>query len=111
MNCFLIKIVFQITCGNGNHTPQFDEQLRLVFSEDANAAIAKVKQLCAKETTDTEVVKWKLIAVTDVYPFSSDLDGAVLFSKINETEMGAATVHTLQLKETVMLAAFNTING
>jgi hypothetical protein len=28
MRWFVAKIVYQIICGNGNHMPQFDEQLR-----------------------------------------------------------------------------------
>lgn len=110
MNSFLVKMVFQIVCGNGNHTPQFEEQLRLVFAKDATTAIEKAKQMSSKEAADTDTVKWKFIAVTDIYPFTEDLDGAVLFSKINETEMGAATIHTMKLKETDMLIAFNAVN-
>jgi hypothetical protein len=109
MNCFLIKMVFQVICGNGNHTPQFDEQLRLIFATDALAAVQKAKQMAAEETTDTPLVEWKFIAVTDVYPFKLDLDGAALFSTIKETELNTAYIHTLQLKEQDMLAACNTI--
>jgi len=103
-------MVFQIVCGNGNHTPQFEEQLRLVFAKDATAAIEKAKQMSSNESKVTDAVKWKLIAVTDIYPFTENLDGAVLFSNINETEMGAATIHTLRLKEKDMLTAFNAVN-
>jgi len=27
MNWYLAKLVFRIICGDGDHTPQFDEQL------------------------------------------------------------------------------------
>ncbi|RYY10197.1 MAG: DUF4288 domain-containing protein, partial [Chitinophagaceae bacterium] len=27
MNWYLAKLIFRIVCGQGNHTPQFDEQL------------------------------------------------------------------------------------
>ena len=30
MNWYLAKIVYRIICGQGNHTAQFDEQLRLI---------------------------------------------------------------------------------
>ena len=30
MKWYLAKIVYRIICGEGNHTPQFDEQLRLI---------------------------------------------------------------------------------
>jgi len=33
MNWYLAKMVFRIICGEGNHTAQFDEQLRLISGE------------------------------------------------------------------------------
>lgn len=96
---FLVKIVFQIICGNGEHKPQFDEQLRLILASNINTAIEKSKKLAAEEVQSSELVQWKLVAVTDVYPFSTYIDGAALFSKVTEEEHGAAYIHTLQLKE------------
>jgi acetoacetate decarboxylase len=99
MSWFLVKIVFQIICGDGQHKPQFDEQLRLILAPDMNAAVEKSKKLAAEEVQTDELVQWKLVAVTDVYPFGRYLDGAELFSKVTEEEHGAAYIHTLQLKE------------
>ncbi|MFA6946933.1 MAG: DUF4288 domain-containing protein, partial [Pedobacter sp.] len=33
MNWYVAKLIFRITCRNGNHQPQFDEQLRLISAE------------------------------------------------------------------------------
>jgi Domain of unknown function (DUF4288) len=98
-NWFLIKIVFQIICGKGNHKPQFEEQLRLIAAADANAAIDKAVQLAKQEASVAEAVEWKFVAVTDIYPFINLLDGAEMFSKITEEEQEAAYVYTQQLKE------------
>ena len=38
MNWYLTKIVYQIICGEGNHTAQFDEQLRLIAADDEQRA-------------------------------------------------------------------------
>ncbi|MBX9783161.1 MAG: DUF4288 domain-containing protein [Chitinophagaceae bacterium] len=97
-NWYLVKLVFQIICGNGNHTPQFDEQLRLIAANNSRRAIEKAKQLAADETHINDFVQWKFIAVTDVYPFNKLLDGAELFSRVTEEEQEAAYLHTLQLK-------------
>ncbi len=43
MYWFLAKIVYQIVCGEGNHTAQFDEQLRLVQAADENEAFDKAQ--------------------------------------------------------------------
>ena len=45
MKWFLAKLVFLIHCGNGNHTPQFDEQLRLIYAEDELHAFHKARLL------------------------------------------------------------------
>ena len=34
MKWYLAKLVYRIICGEGNHKPQFDEQLRLIYAED-----------------------------------------------------------------------------
>ena len=98
MNCFLVKIVFQIICGNGHHLPQFDEQLRLIFAQDKRTAIADAIHQANAEANVSEFVQWKFIAVTEVYPFSENLNGAALFSMITETESGEAYVKMLQLR-------------
>jgi hypothetical protein len=45
MNWYLTKIVFQIICGDGDHTPQFDEQLRLISASSKEAAISKAQHM------------------------------------------------------------------
>ena len=45
MNWFLAKIVYRIVCGDGDHTPQFDEQLRLVQATDESSAFEKAKAI------------------------------------------------------------------
>ncbi len=42
MNWYLSKIVYRIICGQGNHTPQFDEQLRLIQAESTQEAFEKI---------------------------------------------------------------------
>jgi Domain of unknown function (DUF4288) len=95
---YLIKIVFQIICGSGNHQPQFDEQLRLIAADNSSHAIEKATQLAVCESTANGLVQWKFIAVTDVYPFTNMIDGAELFSRVTEEVKEAAYLYTLHLK-------------
>jgi hypothetical protein len=100
MNWYLVKMVFQIICGNGNHKPQFDEQLRLIAAVSKNEAIEKANCFSKLEQQPvSELVQWKLIAITDVYPFTNLIDGAELFSTITETDHATLYIHTAQLKE------------
>jgi hypothetical protein len=43
MKWYLAKLVYRIICGEGAHTPQFDEQLRLVCAEDDLHAFQKAR--------------------------------------------------------------------
>jgi hypothetical protein len=107
MNWYLVKINFRIVCGNGNHKPQFDEQLRLISAATYSGAIEKAKQLAAEEEAASDSrVKWKPVAVTGVFPFSDFMDGAELFSAVTETDLADAYIHALQLKEAELQQPF-----
>ena len=91
MNWYITKIVFQIICGNGDHTAQFDEQLRLVFAESKEKAFTKAQQMGKKEeesffNTKEELVQWQFVNVCEVYKLSGLIDGAELYSRIEERD-------------------------
>ena len=103
MNWYLVKIIFRIICGNGEHTAQFEEQLRLVSATAAKEAVAKANALALKEEESflnhaQQLVQWKLIAVTDVYPFETGIDGAAIFSRICEEENPAFFIQSAKLR-------------
>ena len=85
MNWYLTKIVYRIICGQGNHTAQFDEQLRLIQAASHEEAFEKATSLGEKEedkfyNEDQKLVQWKFINVAELYKLSGLLDGAgVLF--------------------------------
>ena len=45
MNWYLAKIVYRIYCGDGEHTGQFDEQLRLIAAETKEDAFHKAQTI------------------------------------------------------------------
>ncbi|HEV3251858.1 MAG TPA: DUF4288 domain-containing protein, partial [Puia sp.] len=45
MNWYLAKIVFRIICGEGQHIPQFDEQLRLIEAGNEVEAFEKATNI------------------------------------------------------------------
>lgn len=49
MNWYLTKLVYRIICGQGNHTPQFDEQLRLIEAGHSEEAYEKAVALGERE--------------------------------------------------------------
>ena len=91
MNWYLTKLVFRIICGEGQHTPQFDEQLRLVKAGDEEDAFKKAMLLGEQEedgfyNQQQKLVQWKFINVAELYKLSGLLDGAELYSRIQETD-------------------------
>jgi hypothetical protein len=91
MNWYLTKIVYQIICGDGNHAAQFDEQLRLIAAGDAQEAFKKASHIGIMEQenflNDKNIpVKWKFINVCELHKLSELIDGAELYSRIQEAD-------------------------
>jgi hypothetical protein len=91
MNWYLSKIIFRIICGEGRHTPQFDEQLRLIAAEDEHQAFEKALSIgqCEQDkfyNHEQELVQWKFVNVAELYRLSGLLDGAEMYSRIQETD-------------------------
>ena len=91
MNWYLAKIVFRIICGDGEHTPQFDEQLRLVHASDKEEAFNKIRQKGIEEEESffnnrQQLVQWKFINVSELYKLGEMIDGAELYSRIEERD-------------------------
>ena len=113
MNWFLVKVIFQIICGEGKHTAQFEEQLRLIHAADAFEAMQKATAIGLEEERSfnnhqQQPIEWKLIAVTDVYPFNTGMDGAEIFSRITEEEQATAFIHTMRLRSADAAKRYNT---
>ena len=91
MNWFLAKIVYRIVCGKGDHTPQFDEQLRLIEAEDAESAFEKAHAIGLQEqdaflNQSSSLVQWQFVNVSELYRISALIDGAELYARVQETE-------------------------
>ena len=103
MNWYLAKIVFRIICGDGEHTPQFDEQLRLVGAHDEDEAFYKAQALGEQEedsflNIQNKEVKWQFINVSELYRLSSLIDGAELYSRIRETDEAQEYIQLIHRK-------------
>jgi hypothetical protein len=91
MNWFLAKIVYRIVCGDGDHTAQFDEQLRLIQAVDETQAFEKAKAIGEQEqemflNQQQKLVQWQFVNVCELYKISALIDGAELYSRIQESD-------------------------
>jgi hypothetical protein len=103
MNWYLAKIVYQIICGNGSHTPQFDEQLRLVSAADEEEAFNKALQIGRNEAdsfcnTKNELINWKFINIAELHMMGDLIDGAELYSRIQEVDDGDTYIEVVHRK-------------
>jgi len=103
MNWYLTKIVFQIICGDGDHTPQFDEQLRLISASSKEAAISKAQHIGKREeetfyNRKQQLVRWEFINVSEIYKISALIDGAEIYSRIEERDSADAYIHVINQK-------------
>ncbi|HEX5025270.1 MAG TPA: DUF4288 domain-containing protein [Agriterribacter sp.] len=93
MNWFLAKIVYRIICGDGDHTPQFDEQLRLIAAADDQEAFRRASSIGSQEedcfyNNSEKLVQWKFVNVPELYRIAELIDGAELYSRIEEKDNG-----------------------
>lgn len=103
MNWYLTKMVFRIICGDGNHTAQFDEQLRLVTATSKEEAFHKAQLMGMKEeemffNSQLQLVQWQFISVSELYQLNELIDGAEVYSRIEERENADSYMHIVHKK-------------
>jgi len=103
MNWYLAKIVYRIICGDGDHTPQFDEQLRLIAATGKDDAFYKAQQIGKREedvfeNNKQQLVQWKFINVSEIYLLGEMIDGAELYSRIEERDDADAYTEIINRK-------------
>ncbi|MBS1736635.1 MAG: DUF4288 domain-containing protein [Bacteroidetes bacterium] len=90
MKWYIAKIVYQIVCGTGNHTPQFDEQLRIINAEDDIQAFNKARLLGEREddrflNNKNKPVEWRFLDVASLHLIDFE-DGHEVGSRIFEED-------------------------
>jgi hypothetical protein len=90
MNWYLVKLIYRIICGEGKHKPQFEEQLRLISACSKEEAVHRAHLMGTKGESvffnqQQQLVQWQFINVCEIYALESLIDGAELYSRIEET--------------------------
>ena len=103
MNWYIAKMIFRIICGNGNHTAQFDEQLRLITADNKEEAIRKSQQMGMREdeiffNQYQQLVHWQFITTSELLKLDELVDGAELYSRIVENENADSYLHIVHKK-------------
>jgi hypothetical protein len=98
MSWYIARIVFQIICGNGDHTPQFDEQVRIISAGTAAEAFDKARQIGKREeetfyNLKQQLVKWQFINVSEINKLNELADGMEICSRVEEVESAEDYIH------------------
>lgn len=110
MNWYLSKIVYQIICGNGEHMAQFDEQLRLIKANNKEEAFHHATRIGKEEeeiflNDKQQLVHWRFINVSVLYKLDDLIDGAELYSRIEERDDADEYIHILHKKADHILSS------
>jgi hypothetical protein len=108
MNWYLAKIVYRIVCGDGNHTAQFDEQLRLIYAADELHAFQKARRLGEREQDHflnavQKPVHWRFIDVSELHKLDDLIDGAEMYSRIREEDDAEIFIKITQMRAAHLL--------
>ncbi|HEY8399107.1 MAG TPA: DUF4288 domain-containing protein [Flavihumibacter sp.] len=89
MSYYLAKLCYEIICGDGAHTPQFEEQIRLLESENCRQAIEAAYEIGQNEAHVLQQdgclrVEWKFLGVTELLTLHPMAHGAELYQAHRE---------------------------
>ena len=103
MNWYLAKIVYRIISGDGNHKPQFDEQLRLISADDDLHAFQKARLIGDKQqdsflNKENNIVRWKFIDVSELKRIDQLKDGVEMYSGICEQDNAELYIRATQTR-------------
>ncbi len=115
MNWYLAKLVYRFITGNGQHTPQFNEQLRVVEAEDSLHAFYKARQIGEQETvkitSNGMLIQWQFVDVAALHHLSKSTDGAEVWSVMHQDEDAAVyEKHTKQQAKILLQEGLNEFN-
>lgn len=101
MNWYAAKIVFHIISGNGNHIPQFDEQLRLIEANTGQHALEKARSIGKQEEDEflnlrEEKVKWQFVDVSELTEIKEWKDGTEILSRIEEVDNSGNYIYMIK---------------
>ena len=89
MSYYLATLCYEIICGAGDHTPQFEEQVRLLEAVSRTHALKEAHEIGNQELllwqfNKTAKVEWKFLGIKELIPLPSFFHGAELYQQHRE---------------------------
>ncbi len=91
MSYYLATLCYEIICGDGRHTPQFEEQVRLLEATSRTEALKEADEIGKQELllwqfNKTSRVEWKFLGIKELIRLPSFFHGAELYQQHREIE-------------------------
>lgn len=89
MKWFAVNCIYQVICGEGKHTPQFNEQTRLIRAKGIRHALSKANLNAVHfnpslNNCQGDKIVWKFLGVGGIAEVIELTDGAEVSSKMVE---------------------------
>ena len=110
MQWYLTTLIYSIKQHNGNHTPKFNEQLRIIKAEDALHALIKARQLGHQQADaylPSNKTMYTFIDVDKIQPLRQVNDGAAIFDNISEPADATAFIKSTYLSAALLMDNFS----
>lgn len=112
MEWYVAKMVYQVVNSKKSHTPQIDEQYKLIQADDRAWAWEKATILgklgeCKLEGVEQGSVQWKFIHIVDLLEIGELKDGVELFSDTDEPENIEEYMAVSELRAKRVMETFN----
>lgn len=109
MKRYLAKLMFNINIDQGNHTSQFDEQVRIIESNNLESAFQKARIIGKKEEEvflnhEHKQVNWKFIDVLELYAIEDLKDGEQVYSTTHESDDSKSFINYIRSKSMLIQA-------
>lgn len=91
MSYYLATLVYEIICGEGAHTPQFEEQVRLLETGSRAEALKAAHEIGQQELlvwqfNNSAKVEWKFLGIKELISLPGFFHGAELYQQHREIE-------------------------
>ena len=91
MSYYLATLCYEIICGEGRHTPQFEEQVRLLETGSRSEALKAAheigqQELLSYQFNNSAKVEWKFLGIKELISLPGFFHGAELYQQHREIE-------------------------
>jgi len=104
---FAVNCTYQVICGEGKHSPQINEQTRLIQAKDIAHALKKARTQAEAynapfENCEGDRVIWKFVGIGGINEIEAIVDGVEVWSKILEPKSVDVYLESIKHRDKIL---------